>query len=135
MINGINHITLSVRDINESFKFYKNVLFLTPIMLSSQSAYCKAGDIWIALHEEKAINRYNESYTHFAFNVEQDSFNIIIMKLEEEGVNIWQKNHTEGDSFYFEDPSGNKLEIHYATLNDRIEYGKEHWDKNVKWFI
>ncbi|KPJ49965.1 glutathione transferase, partial [candidate division TA06 bacterium DG_26] len=34
MIRGINHITLAVRDIDESFKFYADVLGFKPIQKS-----------------------------------------------------------------------------------------------------
>ena len=134
MINGINHITLSVIDINESFNFYKNVLLLTPIMLSPFSAYFTAGNIWIALQQEKEINRYNNLYSHFAFNVKKDDYKKIIESIQNYRAEAWQENKTEGDSYYFTDPSGNKLEIHYSDLNSRIEYGKNNWGDEVQWF-
>jgi len=35
-------------------------------------------------------------------------------------VAFWQRNHSEGDSLYFLDPDGHKLEIHASDLNARI---------------
>ena len=134
MINGINHITLSVTDITESFSFYKDVLFLTPVMLSSRSAYFKAGSTWIALSEEKDAKHNDETYSHIAFNVHEDDYQRIIDLLKENMIESWQDNNTEGESFYFRDPSGNKLEIHYSDLKDRVNFGKEHWDEDIMWF-
>jgi catechol 2,3-dioxygenase-like lactoylglutathione lyase family enzyme len=31
MINGINHITLAVKDVEKSFEFYKDILSLKPV--------------------------------------------------------------------------------------------------------
>jgi len=134
MINGINHITLSVKNIDESFKFYKEILGLKPIMKSEISAYFKAGTIWIALvKDESKIN--GSDYSHIAFNIDFKDFNDLKNKIKNYGTKEWQKNKTEGDSLYFLDPSGNKLEIHSNSLDDRIKHGKEHWKKDVEWFI
>ena len=69
LINGINHITFSVNSIEDSFKFYKNVIGLTPVMKSSFSAYLTAGDMWIDLVQEE-IQHLDDSYSHIAFNNE-----------------------------------------------------------------
>jgi hypothetical protein len=44
-------------------------------------------------------------------------------------------NETEGDSLYVLDDSGNKLEIHFSTLRERIKYGKKHYAKETEWFL
>jgi len=134
MLNGINHITISVSDINTSFIFYKDVLGFKPVMKSDFSAYLLLSGIWIALQEEKNIDHQNFSYSHIAFNVDKVNFEDIKNKLFNAKVIEWKNNDTEGESFYFLDPSGNKFEIHYSNLETRIEDGKKNW-KNVKWFI
>lgn len=134
MINGINHITLSVRDINESFEFYKNILSFKPIMKSHFSAYLTINNIWIALQEEMDIDHNANTYSHIALNVDKTDYDIVVQILKQHNVIEWKSNDTEGDSFYFLDPSGNKFEIHYSNLKNRIEYGKSNWDK-VEWFV
>jgi catechol 2,3-dioxygenase-like lactoylglutathione lyase family enzyme len=134
MINGINHITLSVKNIDESFKFYKEILGLKPIMKSKISVYFQAGIVWIALVKSSS-GKNKSDYSHIAFNVASKDFNNLKNKIKNYGAREWQKNKTEGDSLYFLDPSGNKLEIHSTSLNDRIKHGKEHWKKDVEWFI
>ena len=44
MINGINHITLAVKDVEKSFEFYKDILSLKPVVKWKNGAYLTAGD-------------------------------------------------------------------------------------------
>jgi catechol 2,3-dioxygenase-like lactoylglutathione lyase family enzyme len=136
MITGINHITLAVRDIDESFKFYTDILGLKPIQKSSRSAYLLAGDTWIALTQDQhARHTHLPEYTHLAFTVAQQDFAVMKERLLKAGVHEWQQNWTEGDSFYFVDPNGHKLEIHVSDLETRIKSGKREWGDEVHWFV
>jgi catechol 2,3-dioxygenase-like lactoylglutathione lyase family enzyme len=49
MITGINRITLSVLDLDRSFKFYTEVLGCKPIARWKQGAYLLAGNLWLCL--------------------------------------------------------------------------------------
>ncbi|MCP4231705.1 MAG: glutathione transferase [bacterium] len=130
MITGINHITLSVNDINESFDFYVEVLGLHPIMRCSRSVYLLSGDTWIALVVDKNARRAETAeYTHFAFTVAEDDFDAMSDRIRRSGAVIWQDNKTEGASLYFTDPNGHKLEIHASDLENRLETAKkEDWE-------
>jgi len=44
MINGINHITLSVKDVEKSFEFYKDILSLKPVAKWKNGAYLTAAN-------------------------------------------------------------------------------------------
>ena len=125
MINGINHITISVKDIETAFSFYKDVLKLKPVMKSNRSAYFYAGKIWIALDKREPYDT-SENYAHICFNVSKKYFNKFIEGIKKNNIKQWQKNETEGESLYILDDSGNKLEIHFSTLKERIKYGKKH---------
>jgi len=136
MITGINHITLAVRDIEESFKFYVEVLGLKPIQKSLISTCFLAGDVWIALAKDKhARHQQLPEYTHIAFTVSQEDFDLMKERIIKSGAKEWQQNRTEGDSFYFVDPNGHKFEIHVPDLEMRIESGKKEWGDEVQWFI
>jgi catechol 2,3-dioxygenase-like lactoylglutathione lyase family enzyme len=134
MINGINHITISVENIDKAFLFYKNTLGLKPVMKSSRSAYFLAGKIWIALDQQEKYNA-SENYSHICFNVSKRHSHEFIMKIKEHVIKEWQKNKTEGDSLYILDDSGNKLEIHFSTLKERINFGKKNFGNDVNWFV
>jgi catechol 2,3-dioxygenase-like lactoylglutathione lyase family enzyme len=134
MINGINHITISVKNIDAAFLFYKDVLRLKPVMKSDISAYFLAGKIWIAL-DQKVQYVASENYSHICFNISKRHYKYFAEKIKENGIKEWQNNKTEGDSLYIMDDSGKKLEIHFSTLKERIKYGKKHFGNSVKWYV
>jgi len=134
MINGINHITISVKDINSAFKFYKNILKIKPVMKSNRSAYFLAGKTWIAL-DQKENFIISENYSHICFNISKKQYKKFVRNIRKNGINEWQNNQTEGDSIYILDDSGNKLEIHFSTLKQRIKFGKKHFENDVKWYM
>lgn len=122
MITGINHITLSVNDLSQSFSFYKEVLGFKPLMKRDKSAYFLAGDLWFCI-EEDSKTRIQElpEYTHIAFSISQENFHSMKENLQKHNVTSFKKNTSEGDSFYFLDPNGHKLEIHVGTWKTRLE--------------
>jgi catechol-2,3-dioxygenase len=134
MINGINHITISVKDIDSAFLFYKDVLQLKPIMKSKRSAYFCAGKTWIALDQRDQFVP-SENYSHICFNISKRQYEKCIKTIKEKNIKQWQQNETEGDSLYIFDDSENKLEIHFSTLKARIKFGKKHYGKDTEWFV
>jgi len=134
MINGINHITISVKNIDTAFKFYKNILKLKPVMKSKRSAYFIAGKTWIALDQKESFI-ISDNYSHICFNISKKHYNKFVKIIRKNKIIEWQKNQTEGESIYILDDSGNKLEIHFSTLKERIKYGKKHYGDDVKWYI
>jgi catechol 2,3-dioxygenase-like lactoylglutathione lyase family enzyme len=121
VIGGINHLTFSVRDIDESFAFYVDVLGLTPVAKWPAGAYLLAGDLWMALVQDCDVRLGSlREYTHVAFTVSQEDFGHLANRIRAAGATIWQDNWTEGDSLYFTDPNGHKLEIHVSDLEARL---------------
>lgn len=49
MITGVNHITLSVIDLDKSFKFYTEVLSCKSVAKCKRGAYLLAGNLWLCL--------------------------------------------------------------------------------------
>lgn len=49
MIQGLNHITLAVKDLEKSFHFYSEILGFKPLMNSDSNAYFLAGDLWFCI--------------------------------------------------------------------------------------
>jgi catechol 2,3-dioxygenase-like lactoylglutathione lyase family enzyme len=121
MITGVNHITFSVRDVAESFAFYTGVLGFRPLARWPKGAYLLAGELWVALVlDEHARGVALPEYTHIAFTVAPAGFAALSQRILASGAPIWQENWTEGDSLYFADPNGHKLEIHISDLAARI---------------
>ncbi len=121
MVTGLNHITLAVRDLAESCRFYAEVLRCRLIARWPRGAYLVAGDVWIALRldPETRADPLPE-YTHVAFSVDAGDFPAACRRIGEAGANIWQESKSEGESLYFEDPNGHKLEIHVGDLKSRL---------------
>lgn len=119
LITGFSHVTLSVSNLDDSFLFYQDMLGLKPVMRSAISAYFEIGKDWLALVED--ANTRSEpprEYTHLAFHIPSDQFQSFTDALLQNQVTQWQEGSSE--SFYFLDPDGHKLEIHAATLQDRL---------------
>jgi len=130
MITGINHITLSVKDVDRSFEFYNKILGFKPVAKWVNGAYLLAGDLWFCLFLDHDTRRTKlPEYTHIAFTISKHNFNILSQRIKKSGAEIWQENRSEGDSLYFLDPDGHKLEIHVSDLVSRIKTFKENpWD-------
>lgn len=132
MITGLNHITLAVRDIEKSFAFYRDRLGFKPLVKWEEGAYFLVGDFWFCLNvdEKRAPSPCG---THYAFTVSPEDFRTLSQRL----INIYKENTTEGESLYFLDPDGHKLEIHVGDYKSRMAHKKGnpgHW-KNVEWFV
>ncbi|MBO9539074.1 fosfomycin resistance glutathione transferase [bacterium] len=130
MISGINHITLSVRDIERSFDFYAEVLGLKPLVRWNQGAYFLAGATWLALTlDEDTREQPLPEYTHLAFTVSETDFQAMCQRVLASGAEVWQPNSSEGASLYFTDPNGHKLELHASDLETRLRTAKDHpWE-------
>jgi catechol 2,3-dioxygenase-like lactoylglutathione lyase family enzyme len=121
MITGVNHLTLSIRDVAESFAFYTDVLGFRSLARWPKGAYLLAGDMWVALVlDAHARAGTLPEYTHIAFAVAPADFAALSERIRAAGAPIWQDNWTEGDSLYFTDPNGHKLEIHASDLAARM---------------
>ncbi len=134
-ITNINHITLAVTDIHRSFEFYKNVLGFKPLVKWDKGAYFLIGDFWFCLNVDPT-RKPQPCYTHYAFSVSSADFELMVDKIASSGARIFKENTSPGESLYFLDPDGHKLEIHVGNSQTRIAAKKANlgnW-KNVEWF-
>lgn len=121
-MRAVNHITFAVSDLEKSFDFYRMILGLQPVARWNTGAYLLAGDIWIALIMDNSCSSYiRPDYSHIAFGCSPAEFARLKSSLTSYGCQEWSKNESEGDSFYFTDPDGHKLEIHVGNLQTRLK--------------
>jgi catechol 2,3-dioxygenase-like lactoylglutathione lyase family enzyme len=121
-LRGLNHITFAVKDLRNSLEFYQNILGMSLEKDYESGAYLKLGNIWICLSVDKnASERPHPDYTHIAFDINPNDFEEFKTSLLKQGVMQWKENKSEGESFYFLDPDGHKLEIHVGTLETRLK--------------
>ena len=134
MITGLNHVTFGVCDLEQSFRFYTDVLGLRPVLRWNEGAYLLAGEFRIALILDEQSHRPNEGYSHLAFSVEPADFEKLSERIKASGARIWQQNQSEGPSLYFLDPDGHKLELHASDLSARFRYQRLHATSDMQFF-
>jgi len=121
-MRAINHITFAVSDLEKSFHFYQTILGLQPVARWNTGAYLLAGNIWIALFWDPSAGSSNRrDYTHLAFDCTPEEFELLQTSLKAYGCHEWAANQSEGDSFYFTDPDGHRLEMHVGNLQTRLK--------------
>lgn len=136
MIQGINHITLSVADIERSFRFYHELIGLTPLCKWPRGAYFLAGDDWFCLNvTDSPSGALRVGYTHYAFSVNACDFATIVDKLTKGGIMPSKENRSEGASFYFLDPDGHQLELHVGDWQTRIDVKKKAPWPDAEFFV
>ncbi|MES2038998.1 MAG: VOC family protein [Pseudomonadota bacterium] len=122
VVTGLNHLTLSVSDLERSFRFYVDVLGLKPVAHWKNGAYLEAGNDWLCLSLDKDCrSSVPAEYTHTAFSVSLASFAIFKQMADAGELRLWKINKSEGDSLYLLDPDGHKLELHVGDLQSRLE--------------
>lgn len=119
MLIGLNHITLAVSNVSESFSFYVETLGFTPRAQWKNGAYLSIGELWLCLSRD-AVS-IGKDYTHYAFSIEDEVFETFAERLKALGVKEWKVNKSEGKSLYFLDPDGHKLELHTGSLESRLK--------------
>ena len=136
MIIGMNHITLAVKNIDRSFAFYRDVLGLKPLVKWDKGAYFLVGDFWFCLNVDDK-REPNACYTHYAFSVTKENIDAMSQKIIASGAQVFKDNTSPGESLYFLDPDGHKLEIHVGNWKTRMAGKKADmgaWT-NVEWFV
>ena len=129
-VGAINHLTLAVRDVARAVTFYRDALGMTLRARWPRGAYLDADGSWLALVEDTELSGLpHAEYTHVAFSVRPDDFEALRERLLTAGARRWQENSTEGDSFYFLNPDGHRLEIHVGDLASRLRSAeRDPWE-------
>ena len=117
-ITGISHVTLVVVDLDRALGFYVSTLGARLRARWKRGAYLDLAGVWLCLELGPSSPAQDDS--HLAFSVNSASFAIVSENVRGSGAKVWKENRSEGDSVYFEDPDGHKLEIHVGDLQSRL---------------
>lgn len=131
MITGVNHITLAVSDIPRSIWFYKEILGGVLRADWPDRAYIELGDLWLCLTLSDVPITSREDYTHIALSCKYADFPALSNRIKDH-AKLWQLNSSEGESLYFFDPDGHKLELHQGDLISRLKHYRAQPDSQVK---
>ena len=116
-----NHLTLSIRDLARSTSFYRDIVGLHLEADWDRGAYLTAGATWICLSlDPNTRSGPFPEYTHIAFGCEAAEFETRAARIRRSGAPVWKENSSEGDSLYFLDPDGHKLELRSGDLQTRL---------------
>ncbi len=120
-IRGLNHITLATTDLSRAVSFCTTALGFELAHRWEQGAYLGAGNLWLCLSLDDHVNVATD-YTHVALDVAPEDFAATCARITENGARQWKQNRSEGDSFYFADPDGHRLELHVGNLASRMKH-------------
>ena len=127
---GLNHITLAVIDLDRSISFYCNTLDATLKATWDKGAYLELGAIWMCLAVEDTVTIRTDD-THIAFSA--PDFEKAAAQISAHAT-LWKDNVSEGNSLYFLDPDGHKLELHEGSLTSRLAHYATRSDGKVTIF-
>jgi catechol 2,3-dioxygenase-like lactoylglutathione lyase family enzyme len=118
VIESINYLGLTVSNLENSIKFYRELFDFEVIENNSGQAFIKEGDIIISLHEVDKYKGQADSKNRVSFIVDEDDFEDTIDELNEKNIPIifGPENIRKGQSVIFLDPDGNQIELCYPKL-------------------
>lgn len=128
-LHGIDHVALSVRDLEKSLEFYTKVLGLK----ITEREYSKPGIEYFLDCGTSLIGLIQGSEAegkhllqdgglggnHVSFRVDAKDFDWMVEEIKHLGITVtFHKKREKSWSLYFLDPDGNKLEITAWPLED-----------------
>ena len=121
VIESVNHIGITVSDLDKSVKFYKELFDFDVIDNISNlgQAFLKMGDILLSLVEVKGYKCSSESRNCISFYVDEEDFEDAFDELEDAGIEIvfGPENIRKGQRVVFADPDGNHIELSYPKID------------------
>jgi catechol 2,3-dioxygenase-like lactoylglutathione lyase family enzyme len=119
-LEGIDHVALAVRNIEQSAKWYMEVLGFERLhegMWNGVPTFIGKGNTGLALFPARSDAKSTSSshrelrMLHLAFRANRGNFLAAQRELEERGIKFDFQDHEISHSIYFRDPDGHQLEI------------------------
>jgi catechol 2,3-dioxygenase-like lactoylglutathione lyase family enzyme len=118
VIESISYLGLTVSNLENSIKFYRDLFDFEVIENNAGQAFIKEGDIIISLNEAEKYKTQGDSKNRVSFLVDEDDFEDAVDELKAKNIPIVSgpENIRKGESIVFLDPDGNQIEICYPKL-------------------
>lgn len=117
-VEGIDHVALSVRDVERSMKWYMEVLGFErrhPGMWNGVPVFIGKGTTALALFPVRERSTSAEGggpkMLHLAMRASRKNFVVAQEELKRRGISFEFQDHEISHSIYFRDPDGHKLEV------------------------
>jgi len=119
-LEGIDHVALAVRDVEEAAKWYADVLGFEQLyegMWDGIPTFIGKGNTAIALFPVRGDDSKSATRTskirmlHLAFRANRNGFLSAQEELKRRGIKFEFEDHEISHSIYFRDPDGHQLEI------------------------
>ena len=128
-IQGINHITFIVKDVERTTTFFRDGLGAVEVYDSagrnfsqSREKFLTLGGTWLAIMEGKSPPQ--RTYCHLAFKVNDADLDAFEKRLRAIGAEVKEPRPRipgEGRSLYFYDFDNHLFELHTGTLEERLK--------------
>jgi len=122
MITELNHITLSISNMEKSLEFYQSLLGFKAVAVWDGGAYLVINKCWLCLSLDETYQKPDgKDYSHIAFSLSEAEFKALCRPETLSHLRFWKKNTSFGDSLYLLDPDGHQLELHTKSLGQRLD--------------
>ncbi|OHD68380.1 MAG: hypothetical protein A2W19_14270 [Spirochaetes bacterium RBG_16_49_21] len=120
VIECINHIGITVSNLEESVKFYRDLFDFELLDKASApgTAFMRVADISIGLYESPGYKNTDDSKNRISFYVDEQDFDDAVEELEQRDIQIiyGPENIRNGKVVVFLDPDGNQIELSYPMI-------------------
>jgi len=121
VIEDIDHLGLTVSDLERSIKFYQDLFDFEIVdqYSTTDHAFLKVGEILIGLYEVDGYRNVPDTKNHISFYIDEVDFDDAVEELKENDIEIvfGPENLRNGKSVIFLDPDGNQVELCYPRLS------------------
>lgn len=123
---GFSHVTIRVRNLQVALNFYVDLLGMKLRHRGNRDVYLEWGNAWVCLVERPEYKAASDQYfgiDHVAFYINEADFHHAAKMLRDHNVKIVRGPIERGNGWTinFLDPDGTELELHTATLQQRMK--------------